>query len=62
LYERSHNGERMMVALNLSGQSVDIELPAGAKTVVSELSVLNAEWSDARVHLPAYGIGICQLA
>ncbi|WLQ12665.1 alpha-glucosidase family protein [Hahella aquimaris] len=62
LYERSLNGERLLVALNLSAQSVDIELPAGAKTVVSDLSVLNAEWSDACVHLPAYGIGICQLA
>ena len=60
LYERSFDGEHMLVALNFSEQETNVVLPSnkGITPTATELFMVNARWDNPNVELPPYGIGL----
>ena len=58
LYERSYEGKRLLVALNLSDQAVSLATPGDAEAIATELFFVKGLWRDQRVSLPPYGIGL----
>ena len=48
-YERRHGGERLLVALNLSGEARELRLPGGVKAAEVLLSSLSPRELDGRM-------------
>ena len=58
LFLREHQGEQLLVALNMTETAVSLESPLSAAAVSGAPEVVNGEWDDRTIRLPAYGVGI----
>lgn len=58
LFLREHQGERLLVALNMTDTPISLESPLAATTPIDAPDVVNGEWTETRVRLPAYGVAI----
>jgi len=59
LIEREYEGKKLLIAVNLSVDDVDISIPDGYKTLCGELEIWgNAALSGQTLTVPAYGIAL----
>jgi len=61
LFERNDGQQRMLIALNISDMPRTIKVPRILEPAGTELVFVNGDWSDSKVQLPTYGIGLAWL-
>ncbi|WP_287995768.1 alpha-glucosidase C-terminal domain-containing protein, partial [Acidiphilium sp.] len=61
VFTREHDGETLLVALNLSNHKTTVTLPAPATPVTDAPDFVAADWQGKKVHLEPWGVGIGRL-
>ncbi|MFC4259993.1 alpha-glucosidase [Marinobacter lacisalsi] len=62
LFKRRTHNEALLVGINFQGQDIDIDTPSIQTPVDQAPLVVNGKWSDNRLHLPPFGVGIARIA
>ncbi|MDI5983426.1 alpha glucosidase [Halomonas sp. M4R5S39] len=60
--ERTHGDQRLLVALNFSGEARTLPAPASAAALEAAPALVNGRWADGQLTLPPYGIAIARCA
>jgi alpha-glucosidase len=61
VFTREHDGETLLVALNLSNHKATVTLPAPATPVTDAPDFVAADWQGKKLHLEPWGVGIGRL-
>nr|WP_299243653.1 alpha-glucosidase [uncultured Halomonas sp.] len=61
-FERRHQGERLLVALNFADATRELAAPREARALDNAPTMVNGLWQDGTLRLPAYGIAIARCA
>jgi len=59
-FERTHNGERLFVALNFADSTRELSAPPGAESLDEAPESVNGRWTGGSLTLPPLGIAIAR--